>query len=92
MSYPRYCRLQRSSGSYRGTARRGASVQLRPQDVIDPPLSLSNEVLEGYDEAASRVVHRLSVNDIVRNAGLPHSVTCLGVASRGEYKIVLSNM
>jgi hypothetical protein len=92
VSYPRYCRLRHSSGSYRGTARQGVSVQLRPRDVIDPPSSLLDEVLEGYDEAASRVVHRLSMNDVVRNARLPHSVTCLGVASRGEYKIVLSNM
>lgn len=42
------------------------------QDIIDPPLSLSDEgledQLEGYDEVASRVVLRVSAHDIVRDA------------------------
>ena len=42
------------------------------QEVVSPPSTLPDEVLkemlECYDEAANRVIHRMSVDDIVRSA------------------------
>jgi hypothetical protein len=44
-------------------------------------------MLECYDEATSRVVHRLSMDDIIRITHSPHIVTCSDATFRNNEKV-----
>lgn len=68
-----------SLGSFGSAADYGRSSTLPDESLV--------EMLECYDEAESRIMHRLSVDDIVRNTHRPHIVTCSGVTSRENEKV-----